>query len=934
MKPLYIEMKAFGSYENARIDFTGVDHGLFLITGDTGAGKTTIFDAITFALYGRTSGGKRDGEMMRSQYASEAVRTEVTYCFIYAGQTYTITRSPEQPNYKKDKKTGRYVQLKVNNKPKVSLLLPDGSEYPGKLREVNAKIEQIIGLNADQFTQIAMLAQGDFMKLLHASSEDRKAIFAKIFDTKIYAWIEAALTERFAGADMQVRENQKQIEEELKKIRSVTSEQEALVFCETDSGELLTKIRQICEAAQGKAGELESLRRENEEKLEAIRQTLQLAGEINTRFAALDAAKKREQELLLKKEQIDAQKKKIDAALRASSVFPCYQTWQAKQAELEACLGQLEELEQWILQNTDRVEQAENAARQAEEAYKRQAPAIHAKVQSISENLDLYERIEKLEQQYDDAVNAEKVYRKEAEKQKNRFDELDLQAEHVSERLQQIQKSIYEQLYRNPIVLLRRELKEGEPCPVCGSVHHALGEHGKMETGVNLAESEAVFLSDEIAVSQIENGDTLQQEAPEYVPGFRELEEKERTLGEIKEQREECRRRLEEVREKLVNRQTQVISLKASLDTLRQHMVYPGKKQAEAELRRQKGLLETLEKTQENTRRVYEKQRETMTSNQGKLALQKGNRGRLEEALSQAGEELSQNLKKQQFCDVKEMLRAALKGSQIQSLQKEVSDYHTVCEVNRQDILRLMRETEGKKPVDTGGYIAVQRELLARKQELETEDRRMHTLVTNNAAAEEKTRQLYKERAGLIEEWKVLKSLSDTAGGKMKRKHLNFQTYMQRTFFKQIIARANQRLYKMSGGQFMLQCRDLKDLGQQGQVGLDLDVYSLENEQSRDVKTLSGGESFMAALAMALGMADMIQTNRGSVHIDTMFIDEGFGSLSEETRNQAVAILNELSEGKRLVGIISHVTELKAQVETRLVVTKTEKGSRAEWVDG
>ena len=179
----------------------------------------------------------------------------------------------------------------------------------------------------------------------------------------------------------------------------------------------------------------------------------------------------------------------------------------------------------------------------------------------------------------------------------------------------------------------------------------------------------------------------------------------------------------------------------------------------------------------------------------------------------------------------------------------------------------------------------------------------------------------------------MYKNLSDTANGNLSGKHLNFQTYIQRRFFKQVIAKANQRLYTMSRGQFLLQCREMKDLEGKGKSkkGLDLDVYSLINEQTRDVKTLSGGESFMAALAMALGMADMIQNSNGSVHIDTMFIDEGFGSLSEETRSEAITMLNDLAQGKRLVGIISHVTELKAQVETKLTVKKGIKGSETEW---
>ena len=193
---------------------------------------------------------------------------------------------------------------------------------------------------------------------------------------------------------------------------------------------------------------------------------------------------------------------------------------------------------------------------------------------------------------------------------------------------------------------------------------------------------------------------------------------------------------------------------------------------------------------------------------------------------------------------------------------------------------------------------------------------------------------LQNDRKTAREEYRIINRLDATANGKLNRRHMNFQTYIQRRYFNSILNEANKRLFTMSNGQFILKCRDVDELSGQGEVGLDLDVYSMVNDQTRDVKTLSGGESFMAALAMALGMADIIQNTAGSIHIDTMFIDEGFGSLSDETRMLAIKILNELSEGKRLVGIISHVTELKAQIGTKLVITKGEKGSKAKWEIG
>lgn len=260
----------------------------------------------------------------------------------------------------------------------------------------------------------------------------------------------------------------------------------------------------------------------------------------------------------------------------------------------------------------------------------------------------------------------------------------------------------------------------------------------------------------------------------------------------------------------------------------------------------------------------------------------------------------------------------------LQQYQQQVRDNKTQLET-------LEDEVKGREKEDIQQYqnqIAEVQQLLDDRRKLAT---RLYSIIQTDQSVLDSVKKLYQNREAMLKTNSILQNLDATANGKLRGKHLKFQTYIQRRYFQQIVDNANRRLYVMSGNQFILQCRDTEELSSQGFVGLDLDVYSIVNDQSRDVKTLSGGESFMAALSLALGMADMIQNTASSVHIDTMFIDEGFGSLSEETRNQAIAILNELSGGKHLVGIISHVTELKNQIDRKLVVTKTEKGSKAAW---
>lgn len=306
---------------------------------------------------------------------------------------------------------------------------------------------------------------------------------------------------------------------------------------------------------------------------------------------------------------------------------------------------------------------------------------------------------------------------------------------------------------------------------------------------------------------------------------------------------------------------------------------------------------------------------------------------RSRQALEESEKTFLSSLQGQGFSSEKEFRDAILETWQMEEMQEEITTYQENVKVAKERLAELEIKTQGKEEKDLTIYREKKEQLLAERSGTEEKIKEVYNIAAVNRDAWRAGVKLYRQREKIREQAVIYKHLDDTANGRMSGKHINFQTYIQRRYFRKIINKANQRLYPMSGNQFILQCRELEEGRMQGraQAGLDLDVYSVVNDQVRDVKTLSGGESFIAALSMALGMADMIQSRQGRVHIDTMFIDEGFGSLSEETRNQAIAILQELSGGNRLVGIISHVSELKAQVDTKLVVRKSEKGSHAVW---
>ena len=325
MRPVRLTMSAFGSYSGTEvIDFTQVQGGLFLITGDTGAGKTTIFDAVTYALYDRTSGGARDGNMMRSQYAAEDTDTYVEYVFSYRGEKYTIRRNPEYMRVGKRKNADGTVRL-VKETAKVSLLLPDGKEFQGKKREIDQKIEEIIGLDAGQFTQIAMIAQGDFLKLLHAGSKERKKIFSRIFQTQIYWRMQEELKEQGKALYVSLKENEADIRREMERVAPVSADpadtaeiwQELLGREMPPAEEVRPVLKQIIkeggDLARELAGEEEKLQKESDE-LHAVIEKKQ---ETNRLFDLLDRARETEQALERDREAYEEMKRQASKGERA-----------------------------------------------------------------------------------------------------------------------------------------------------------------------------------------------------------------------------------------------------------------------------------------------------------------------------------------------------------------------------------------------------------------------------------------------------------------------------------------------------------------------------------------------------------------------------------------------------------------------------------------
>ncbi len=1048
MNPIYIRMSAFGSYAGVEtVDFSDVNHGIFLITGDTGAGKTTIFDAITYALYDDTSGGKRDGEMMRSQFAEEEIRTFVTLKFSYNEEIYTITRYPRQNRISKRKnKDGEYT-LTVDQ-PSVELIMPDGMVFPGKMKETNQKIVDIVGLDRNQFTQIAMIAQGDFLKLLHAPSKERKEIFSKIFDTRIYWRIEEELKSRAKAMYGQLEDNRKDIVRETENIQYRKEEQafsEGNVkptYLESDPDKLLELIRLLIDEAKEKEEEINHNITERQLELDGLNIKLQQAEGINRIFLVLDELKRAREALESKRDGMEVLKAQMEAAKKASFIEGKEMIYLAKQREVIACEKRISERTIWLESNNELLQQQKLKMEESESVLKKDAPKLSAKIVQIQDLLPKYERYDSM------AVEAEGLKKKlwtigaklsktvennekaslrkvqldqEQSEHKPLMDQIELLTQtmnQLSERkkfleglcvtLQSIHnlKRLYdkaEEAYKTSVTeskertkeydqkyhefiegqaaLLASTLEEGAPCPVCGSLTHPMvtitngqkvsqseldsakksmddGNKNvlskleefqtvkhKYEGTLQLAEHEGKRLLGEEFTSNPQAYDRVNAELFDCEKQLKEAIKNretaisaktryERNEAEVKELihvMEGYTQEKEELEYTLKEKEILLAQQEASLKALREALIYNGKQEALSEIAAAGSRITELEQSNNRIVKSYQLLLNEITKKQGELSTEGEMLIRLSLEKEEASELFLQEVSKQGFEDIHQYRKAILTSDEIDSMNTVYQNYREEWIKNTENLKNYSEQTEGKTKVDTQEMLTKREELFSIKNKLEKESKELYGVRTGNESIYERINKLLAIRTSLKERYSNITRLDNTANGKLSHCHLNFQTYIQRRYFNYVIREANKRLYIMSNSQFLLRCRDVKDLAGQGEVGLDLDVYSLVNDQTRDVKTLSGGESFIAALAMALGMADIIQNSAGRIHIDTMFIDEGFGSLSDETRMQAIKILNDLSEGKRLVGIISHVTELKAQIETKLVVTKSEKGSRVKW---
>ena len=913
MRPLKLTISAFGPYAGRTVLDLGRlgESGLYLITGDTGAGKTTIFDAVTYALYGEASGDSREPSMLRSKYAEPDMPTEVELTFSYAGKEYTVKRSPE---YDRPKTRGDGLTRK---KAEAELVYPDGRTVT-KQRDVDEALLGILGVDRAQFMQIAMIAQGDFLKLLLASTEERKSIFRRIFRTELFS----DLQERLKREAADLNDRRTAAENSLKQYcGGIAFENGSITEAEAES------IRNGCLPSDDPAefvGRLieEDLRTEsalNVEKKETdskIEDVSGILGRIEELKKIRELLEKNRADLIaeeennaLLKEKLEKQKNNSQEADRLSEERARIEDELPRYDAADGIAARLSVLEAELAEISEDLEERGKSL----EAGKDRLTAIKKEMESLS---DAGENIQKLISQKD-AAEREKAEAsgilESLKKLNDKKTELEkLQSEYIEARDRSIAAdSEYELLSRaffdGQAGIMAEMLEDGKPCPVCGSTDHPLKAEkaagAPSEAELNNAKKAADRAKELMKDKSMEcaaasaSADSLEESVLErtgsFLPGCAAGEEA-----------EELERKLSGASKKVTETEESIENEKAR--TERREKLKEELQETESDISEQREELEKLGKSKAETDAVIRAEKKRLEAEKEKLRFENRHAaevriseiriltGRLKEELAKAEEEFSESEKK----------LSGLKAT-VSAQEKQLDERNVLDE-----------ETERQK-------LAA---LSSKRQNLEENLKILSSRITVNRGLYESIKSKTGELAELEKRCALVRPLSGTANGNLAGKEkIMLETYVQMTFFDRIIARANTRFMKMSGGQYEL-VRRREAENNRSQSGLDLDVIDHYNGTERSVRTLSGGESFKASLSLALGLSDEIQSSAGGVRLDTMFVDEGFGSLDAESLDQAMRALADLTDGKRLVGIISHVSELKNRIDRQIVVTKERGG--------
>lgn len=1033
MKPINLEMSAFGPYKNSvSIDFSKMgENGIFLITGDTGAGKTTIFDGIMYALYGSVSGSNRQVNTIRSDFADNGIQTYVELVFSHKGKIYKIRRSPQ---YERPKKTGEGTTLQLAE----AHIEQDGKILASGVGNVDNKVKEILSIDVKQFKQISMLAQGEFLKILFAESKERTEIFRKIFDTYVYESIKDKLYIKQKEAYVRLNNYKTKfltntnniIWEEKPDFISVLSEKNIHTYLNEILNLLEIEVKKNEESLAKIKKEVDEL--ENSQKLQEFK--INQAEIVNSNFAKLEDLLKKEEDLLNQKANIDLANNKIDKT-------------QKIQAEILPKLNLLLKAEVDSKKINNEI-QEKNKLLQELEAKKNEYNEKEVKITELKNHFDLYNNISQIIEKYqteiesiknienvlvefdkdkvsfnllklkEEAILRLKVVYKEYESlmEKNRITQeelikiLDIE-NYLKEREDliiefDIKNGFYRKIedkymeeenkfYREQAGILAEKLEENKPCPVCGSINHpnvavksdALSkeELDLMKNNLQKAEKEKNQVNERLTIKNtqidaLSNGlkyDKDKNTLLEYMNIIKEVSKNEQKniqekLDEVNkiyfsivgkkleigkfdfdEFKKEFDINLKNIENNLTKNETLIDNFKQNMNT-----VFSEKNILNEYINDVKSKFLGLNEDLDNNKNVicnlykdivnnsvefeqfdFEKIKDQFENEKQnylkKLIEIKVKIEELKRQLEEKNKEVlvikneyENSYKKLGFKDEAEYKEVFLNNEDLEKCKKEVDNYKIHSIEIAAKIKELQNELKDKVIIDLNQDKEELEKIKNKLIEKQNEKTNINYKYTSNKRNWELLNNDSEDVKKQIDTYIVLDELYKTASGNLAgKRRIDFEQYVQASFFDMILNEANKRLVKMTNSRYELVRKEVATK-LNDKIGLDIEVIDNYTGKRRDVKSLSGGESFKAALSLALGVSDVIQSYSGGVIVDTLFIDEGFGSLDVESRAQAINTLNMLTNNNKLIGIISHVTELKENIDKKIIIEKTTEGSK------
>ena len=872
MKPVELRISGWGPYKELQtIDFTRMEErGLFLITGATGAGKTTIFDAIMYALYGCMSGEVREKGSVRSDFAKPDTPTFVELSMTHKGENYHIYRNPEYLRPRKRK--GADGKELTKEKEKAILTLPDGSSVEGS-SEVTRKIEELLCLDYRQFKQISMIAQGEFTKLLTASSQEKTKIFRQIFDTGLYERIAQLLKERSSAIYKEVSGYRHKMDEDVELYHPLEESAEAFATLVQGEAYDYEAVLAFLKEEKKRIGKEEKEVLAQYQKLEE--RTLVLNGKLVEAQKTAELQKNLERETE-RKQLLDHRKEEMQQ--KEILLWKADRAGEIRQQDLlcEESAKQIEKIKQQI-----RHLQEETGLREQQILTLQKLPEYQADFEAACE---LKEKLSEQEQESEHNIEL----CKQLEAQLKQLQEVYLKLEQEELLARQTYEETEHRYRHNLAGILSAELEENRPCPVCGSLHHpapaAVAEEHLTKEKVDQAKK-AWLQKQEKTMHQ--HGETMaaRGKAEQAKEKGGELL---KAIGQMQEQMDQLPAEIKELLLKYTRK-----SFEGELSRLLQLRVECAEKQEQILT-----LQEELQQVQELFRE-REEERDILLTKYG-------------------------------FASREEYQGCLLSKEQIEAGKRELQDYEKNCRANEELLQHLKEQIQELVLADP---VKLKEEL----QEALEEKRAVQQMLSKKQESRNLTERTYSslktKLAGLretMERYSLVKGLDDLANGNNK-KRLVFEQYVLISCFEEILYAANLRLQTMSAGRYELRrVRGIVDA--RSKDNLEMEVLDYYTGKYRSVKTLSGGESFKVSLSLALGMSDVIQAQSGGIRVETMFIDEGFGTLDGESLDQACLVLQGLTESNRLIGLISHVPELSEKIPDQIRIHKTNTGSYAEVV--